>query len=69
MLYLGIGLILYGILVFWITIAKPGKIWNMGKIQGFVNIIGDLGTRIFFGVWGAAALGFGIYFLLKALGE
>lgn len=33
MLYLGIGLILYGLLVFWITIAKPGKIWNMGKIQ------------------------------------
>jgi len=67
MLYLGLGLILYAILVFWITIAKPAKIWNMGKIQGFINILGDLGTRIFFAVWGAAALGFGIYFLLKGL--
>ncbi|MCK5821997.1 MAG: hypothetical protein KAH17_08920 [Bacteroidales bacterium] len=67
MLYLGIGLIVYALLVFWITIAKPGKIWNMGKIQGFVSILGDLGTRIFFAVWGVAALGFGIYFLLKEL--
>ncbi|MBT3241879.1 MAG: hypothetical protein HN352_01940 [Bacteroidetes bacterium] len=69
MLYLGIGLILYGLLVFWITIAKPAKIWNMGKIQGFVKILTELGTRIFFSIWGAAALGFGIFFLLRALAE
>lgn len=69
MLYLGIGLIIYAVLVFWIAYAKPAKIWNMGKIQGFISVLGDLGTRIFFAVWGVAALGFGIYILLKALAE
>jgi len=67
MLYLGIGLIVYAVLVFWITIAKPGKIWNMGKIQGFIKILGDIGTRIFFAVWGLAALGIGIWLVVRNL--
>ena len=65
MLYLGIFLIVYAVLVFWITIKKPAKIWNMGKIQGFLKILGDVGTRIFFTVFGLAALGFGIWLTIE----
>ena len=65
MFYLGIGLVLYGILVFWITLAKPEKIWNMGKIQAFVKILGSVGTQIFFYLFGSAALGFGIWLLVE----
>ncbi|MFA6617776.1 MAG: hypothetical protein WCT23_01750 [Candidatus Neomarinimicrobiota bacterium] len=65
MLYLGIFLVLYGIAVFLIAALKPEKIWQMGKIQGFIKILGDIGTQIFFFIWGAAALGFGIWFMIK----
>ncbi|MFC2090001.1 hypothetical protein ACFLT1_04430 [Bacteroidota bacterium] len=61
MLYLGIFLILYAVAVFLIAGLKPAKIWNMGKIQGFVKILGDLGTVIFFIIWGLIGLGFGIW--------
>jgi hypothetical protein len=61
MLYLGIFLIVYSILVFWITIKKPAKIWSMGKIKGFTSILGDVGTQIFFAIFGLAALGVGIW--------
>ncbi|MDZ7820865.1 MAG: hypothetical protein U5N26_03070 [Candidatus Marinimicrobia bacterium] len=65
MLYLGIFLVLYGIVVFWVTLAKPEKIWNMGKIQAFVKILGKTGTEIFFVIFGAAALGIGIWLLTE----
>ena len=61
MLYLGIFLIVYAIAVFLIAGLKPAKIWNMGKIQGFVKILGKVGTIIFFIFWGLVALGFGIW--------
>lgn len=65
MFYLGIGLILYAVLVFWITVSKPEKLWNTGKIRGFVKILGEGGTKIFFIVIGLAALGFGIWLLIE----
>ena len=61
MFYLGLFLILYGIACLIIAIVKPAKIWNLGKIQGFVKMLGDLGTVIFIAFWGLAALGFGIW--------
>ncbi|MBN1952984.1 MAG: hypothetical protein JW801_17400 [Bacteroidales bacterium] len=61
MFYLGIILIIYAVAVFLIAGMKPAKIWNMPKIQGFVKILGNLGTVIFFVVWGIIALGFGIW--------
>lgn len=61
---LGIILVVYGLFVFWITYAKPDKIWNMGKIQGFVKALGETGTTIFFYVWGAAAIVVGIVLLV-----
>jgi len=63
MFYLGLFLVLYAILVFWITLSKPEKIWNMGKIQAFVKILGSIGTQVFFYIVGAAALGVGIWLL------
>ncbi len=61
MLYLGIFLIIYSVAVFYIALKKPPKIWKMGKIQGFVKPLGDVGTQIFFAIWGVAALGVGIW--------
>ncbi|MDH3308649.1 MAG: hypothetical protein OEO77_14180 [Acidimicrobiia bacterium] len=60
---LGIVLILYGIAVFGIAFAKPERIWNMKKIQGFVSALTETGTVIFFVVWGIAALVIGIVLL------
>ena len=42
---------------------KPPAIWNMGKIQGFVKLLTETGTVIFFYVWGIAALIVGIVLL------
>jgi hypothetical protein len=65
MLYLGIFLILYAVAVFLIAFMKPAKIWNMGKIQGFVKILGDLGTVIFFSIFGLASLGVGLWLTIE----
>jgi len=65
MLYLGIFLIVYAVAVFLIAGLKPEKIWKMGKIQGFVKILGDLGTVIFFVIFGLASLGFGIWLTIE----
>lgn len=35
----------------------------MGKIQGFVNILGETGTKIFFIIFGLVVGGFGVWFL------
>lgn len=57
---LGLLAFVYAGLVVWIAMKKPGKIWNMGKIQGFVKVLGEKGTVIFFYVWGAAFVVLGI---------
>lgn len=61
MFYLGLFLVLYALIVFWISMKKPAKVWRMGKIQGFVKILGDLGTQVFLAIFGLAALGVGIW--------
>lgn len=60
---LAIILILYGVMVFYITIAKPKSIWQMGKIQLFIKVLGEKRTVIFFYIFGSAALAYGIYIL------
>ncbi len=63
---LGLFLVLYGAFCGVIGILKkPTAVWDMGKIQGFRKILGDLGTQIFISVWGAVALGFGIWLLAR----
>lgn len=64
MFYLGIFLVLWGIMTAGISIAKAGKIWNMGKIQAFVKILGETGAQIFFIILGLAVLGIGIWLLI-----
>ena len=63
---LGLFLILYGIFVVVLALTKkPAAIWNMSKIQGFVKVLGNTGTLVFFLVWAAAAFGVGIWLLVR----
>ncbi len=62
---LGLFLILYSVVVVVLAIKKPKSIWEMGKIQFFIKLLGDRGTVIFFYVIAAIALGFGIWLLVK----
>ena len=64
MLILGIFMVVYCVFVLFLSITKkPAAIWNMGKIQGFVNILGETGTKIFFIIFGLVVGGFGVWFL------
>jgi hypothetical protein len=63
---LGLFLVLYGIFVFVLTFTKkPAVIWNMGKIKAFIKVLGETGTMVFFTIFGAAALGVGIWLLVR----
>ena len=67
---LGLVLILYAIFVFYIAATKkPTAIWNMAKIQLFIKTMGEMGTRIFFFIFGGAALAYGIYLLMNNMPE
>jgi len=61
---LGILAIIYAIAVVYIAIKKPEKIWKMAKIQGFIKVLGEKGTVIFFYVWAVIFLGLGIWCLM-----
>ena len=50
-------------LVLWITIKKPEKLWDMGKIQVIVKVLGERGTEIFFYFWGITFAALGIWLL------
>lgn len=66
MFYLGIFLILWAILVYLLAGFKiPAVIWNMGKVQGFVKIMGEAATRIMFAVLSSVAMYFGIWLLIQ----
>lgn len=66
MFYLAIFLVLYGVFCLILSLTKkPAKVWNMGKIQGFVKIMGNVGTQIFIFIFGGASLGIGIWLLIK----
>ena len=58
-------LILYGIATILLAIFKPKSIWNLGKIQGFVQLLSEKGTVIFFMVIGIATIVGGIYLLMR----
>ncbi|WKZ37475.1 MAG: hypothetical protein QY332_05960 [Anaerolineales bacterium] len=58
-------LILYGIAVLYVAYFKPQSIWNLGKIQGFVQLLSEKGTVIFFSIVGIATIGGGIYLLVR----
>jgi hypothetical protein len=59
------ALILYGILTLYIAFAKPKAIWNIGKIQGFVQLLTEKGTVIFFSIVGIGTIVGGTLILLR----
>jgi len=45
----------YAAFVIYVGVTKkPDSVWNMGKVQAFVKVLGEKGTMIFFVVWGIA---------------
>jgi len=59
------ALILYGIATLYIAYAKPKAIWNLGKIQGFVQLLSEKGTVIFFSILGIATIVGGALILMR----
>ncbi len=57
---LGLLAIVYAVLVVFITVKKPPKIWEMAKIRMFRKVLGESGTVVFFYIFAvvAAILGF-----------
>lgn len=62
---LGIFLIVWGAATALIAFLKPKPIWQMGKIQGFVKLLGETGTVILFLVMTVIAEGFGVWLLIS----
>lgn len=58
-------LILYGIATLYVAYAKPKAIWNLGKIQGFVQLLSEKGTVIFFSIVGIATIVGGMWLLMR----
>ncbi|MBW6454515.1 MAG: hypothetical protein K0A98_01400 [Trueperaceae bacterium] len=66
MTILAIVLLLYGALCLGLALFKaPAAIWNMGKIEGFKKLLGEVGTQVFIGVWGVAAVAIGVWLLVR----
>jgi len=59
------ALILYGVFTLYIAFVKPKAIWNLGKIQGFVQLLSEKGTVIFFSIVGIATIVGGIFLLVR----
>lgn len=66
---LGLLALAYAVAVVFIAFKKPEAIWKMGKIQGFVKVLGEQGTVIFFYVWAALFCGLGLWlFIAQPIG-
>ncbi|HUE98341.1 MAG TPA: hypothetical protein VMN99_03745 [Anaerolineales bacterium] len=59
------ALILYGVFTLYIAWVKPKAIWNLGKIQSFVQLLSEKGTVIFFSIVGIVTIVSGIYLLMR----
>ena len=62
---LGIVLVVYGALVFLFAFKKPDSLYEIGKIRAIRSKLGEKGAVILFYIWGAIALGFGIWLLVR----
>ena len=59
---LGLFALAYAALCIYLAATKkPESIWNMGKIQGFVKVLGEKGAVIFFAIWGLGFAALGIW--------
>ena len=59
-LILGIALLVYSLICFYVAFAKPEWIWKTGKVRLFVKTLGDKGTVILIVVFGFIALVIGL---------
>ncbi len=59
------ALLLYGVFTLYIAWVKPKAIWNLGKIQGFVQLLSEKGTVIFFSIVGIGTIVGGIFLLMR----
>ncbi len=59
------ALLLYGVFTLYIAWVKPKAIWNLGKIQGFVQLLSEKGTVIFFSIVGIGTMVGGIFLLMR----
>ena len=59
---LGLLALAYAALCIYLGVAKkPAALWNMGKIQAILKVLGEKGTVIFFIFWGIAFAVLGIW--------
>ncbi len=65
---LAYALILYGVFTLYIAYFKPKAIWNIGKIQGFVQLLSEKGTVILFSIVGIGTIAGGVAILLRQTG-
>jgi hypothetical protein len=64
MTILGWFLLVWGVATMVVGVFRPDPIWNLGKIQGFVGLLGDAGTTILLVVVGLAATVGGAWILV-----
>lgn len=61
---LGILAVLWGAATVFVGLARPSALWKNAKIQGFVSLLSETGTTIFFVIIGLAAVGLGIWLIV-----
>lgn len=62
---LAIFLILYGLGCLYVGLARPPAIWRLGKLQGFVQLLGANGTVIMLVGLGGVTLAAGVFLLFR----
>ena len=58
---LGLLALVYAGFAVYLTAKKPEKLWGIAKIQGFVKVLGERGTEVFFYVWAVLFAVLGIW--------
>ncbi len=59
--FLGLLAFVYAAFVVFVALKKPPAIWGMAKIRGFIKVLGEKGTVIFFYIWAVIFVGLGIW--------
>jgi hypothetical protein len=62
---LGILCFVYAGFVFFITIKKPKKLWNIAKVNAFKKVLGERGTVIAFDIFGLLVIALGVWLMMK----
>ncbi|MBN2653006.1 MAG: hypothetical protein JXR63_11540 [Spirochaetales bacterium] len=61
---LGALALIYALVVLFIAIKRPAKIWEMKKIQIFRKLLTDKGTMAFFVIWGLGFIGLAVWLFI-----